>query len=73
MNKKIYRNKDGAMICGVLNGFADYFNIDVTLLRVIVILLFFFTQFIPVTLAYFILALIMPKKSECGFDDYTVE
>ena len=31
--KKLYRSKQQRMICGVCGGMAEYFNIDVTLVR----------------------------------------
>ncbi len=39
-NKKLYRNEDEAIFAGVCTGLADYFDIDVTLMRVIFVLLF---------------------------------
>ena len=38
-NKKLYRNNDDSIIAGVCGGLADYFEIDVTLVRVIFVLL----------------------------------
>jgi len=38
-NKKLYRNEDEAIFAGVCSGLADYFDIDVTLVRVIFVLL----------------------------------
>lgn len=39
-NKKLYRNEDEAIFAGVSSGLADYFDLDVTLVRVIFVLLF---------------------------------
>lgn len=33
MNRKLYRIKDGSMICGVCNGIGSYFDIDPNLVR----------------------------------------
>ena len=30
MKKKLYKTRYGAKFCGVLKGFSEYFNIDVT-------------------------------------------
>ena len=38
-NKKLYRNEDEAIFAGVCSGLADYFDIDVILMRVIFVLL----------------------------------
>ncbi|WP_373875492.1 PspC domain-containing protein [Lapidilactobacillus luobeiensis] len=35
MRKKLYRSRHDVKIAGVCSGLADYFNIDVTLVRVI--------------------------------------
>lgn len=36
MEKKLYRKSNGKMIAGVCAGLADYLNIDVTVVRLIV-------------------------------------
>lgn len=33
--KKLYRVREGRRICGVCLGFAEYFGVDVTLVRVL--------------------------------------
>lgn len=59
-NKKLYRVEDGKMIAGVCAGLAEYFNIDVTLVRLGWILLAIFAG--CGILAYIIALIIMPKK-----------
>ena len=44
---------------GVLSGFADYFDIDVTLLRVLFVLFVLTTGFFPGIVGYFVAWLIM--------------
>lgn len=34
MSKKLYRIKEGKMIGGVCNGVAEYFDVDVTIVRI---------------------------------------
>ena len=60
MEKKLYKVTEGKMIAGVCAGFAEYFGIDPTIVRLIwaVISLFFGTG----VLLYLICALIMPTK-----------
>ena len=36
--KRLVRKTDGKMIAGVAAGIADYFNVDVTLIRVILVI-----------------------------------
>ncbi|MBE6318805.1 MAG: PspC domain-containing protein [Bacteroidales bacterium] len=59
--KKLYRSNDKKMIAGVCGGLAEYFGLDVTLVRVVYVLLSLFTAFAGV-LAYIILLIIMPQK-----------
>lgn len=62
MKKKLYRVEEGKKICGVCAGLALYFDVDATLVRIIwLILVFCFGTGI---LLYFLIALIMPTKSE---------
>lgn len=48
------------MLLGVAAGFADYFNANLTLVRVIWVVLAIFGV-VPAVLAYLIFALVMPK------------
>jgi phage shock protein C len=72
--KKLYKDKSTGYISGVMSGFAQYFNIDVTIVRVayIVISALLFKGLFGILL-YIILALIMPEKSEVGYSDYKVK
>ena len=60
MNKKLTKGKDKS-ICGVCSGFANYFDIDPTLVRAITAILFFVGYGVLV-LPYLLLALIMPNE-----------
>lgn len=60
MEKKLYRSRTDKKLCGVCGGLAKYLNIDVTIVRLVVVLL---------TLAgcsglliYIICALIIPEE-----------
>ena len=57
--KKLSRSTKDKKILGVCAGFAEYFDIDVTIMRIIFVILFF-AGFIGL-LAYLICALIMPE------------
>ena len=59
--KKLYLNKQDKKILGVCAGLADYFEVDVTLVRVIAVLLCFISAGMAI-LAYFIIAIIIPEK-----------
>ena len=61
MEKKFYKTDYNKMIFGVCNGIAEYFNIDVSIVRVIFVLaalLGFGTSII----VYIVLAIILPTK-----------
>ena len=62
MNKRIYKNREKKMLCGVCAGLAEYFDIDPTLVRVLwaVISLGYGIGL----LAYIVCAIVIPDKSE---------
>jgi len=62
MSKRLYRIEDGKKLLGVCGGIAEYLDIDPTIIRLIWVLMIFCVG--VGILAYFIAALIMPKKSE---------
>lgn len=59
MQKKLYRIRNGRMICGVCNGVAEYFEIDANLVRLATVLLAFCG---PGIIAYIVGAIILPEK-----------
>ncbi len=62
----LYRIKNRqAVLGGVSQGLAEYFNIDITLIRVVFVLLFFTP--VPAFIAYFILWVVLPIKYDYGF------
>ncbi|MCR5816914.1 MAG: PspC domain-containing protein [Ruminococcus sp.] len=60
--KKLYKDSNNKMICGVCAGLAEYLNMDVSVVRLIVVLLVFGAG--TGLLAYFVAAIILPEKSE---------
>lgn len=61
MEKRLYKIEEGKILCGVCGGFAEYFGIDPTLVRVgwAVLSCFAFVGLV----AYFVAAAVMPTKS----------
>lgn len=57
--KKLYKDRQNSMICGVCAGLAEYTGIDVTVVRLLTVLLGITS--IGVIL-YIIAAIIMPEK-----------
>ncbi len=56
----LYRIKLNKMIGGVAAGLAEYFNLDVTLVRVLLVAAFFTP--IPAIIPYIVLWIVMPTK-----------
>lgn len=61
--KRLYRSKD-KILAGVLSGFAEYINIDPSLVRILFVVISLFTAGFPGLLLYIICALIIPVKPE---------
>ena len=59
--KKMERPRIGRRLAGVCAAIANYANLDVTVVRVIYVLLTIFTAFSGV-IVYFILALLIPEE-----------
>ena len=62
MERKLYRSKTDKKILGVCGGIAEYFGIDSTIVRLILVLAVIFAG--VGLLAYLIAALIMPVKPD---------
>jgi phage shock protein C len=60
--KKLYRSKTDKKIAGVCAGLAEYFNVDVTALRLLWIFLVLFTGIVPGVIAYILAIFIVPSK-----------
>lgn len=61
--KKLYKDVSKKKICGVLAGFSEYLNGDITLIRILFVLLAI--EFFPVAIVtYFACAIIMPDKEQ---------
>lgn len=62
MERKLYRSKTDKKLLGVCGGIAEYFEIDSTVVRLILVLAVLFAG--VGLLAYLIAALIMPVKPD---------
>lgn len=58
--KKIFRDPENSMLGGVCSGLASYLHIDVTIVRLITVLLFFLSAS-TVAIAYIILWIVIPE------------
>lgn len=62
MYKKLYKSRSVKTIAGVCGGLEDYFNIDVTIIRLIWVALTIATGIFPGVIAYVAAALIIPDE-----------
>lgn len=60
--RKLYKIDDGKKVCGVCGGFAEYFGLDATLIRIAWAFLVCFAG--SGVILYFICAFVMPNKSD---------
>lgn len=60
--KKLRKSRTQKMLSGVLGGIAEYFGIDVTLVRLLYIVLTIFSAAFPGIILYIIAAIIIPSE-----------
>ncbi|MBI1256193.1 MAG: PspC domain-containing protein [Chloroflexi bacterium] len=60
MTKKLYRSRTDRMLAGVCGGLADYFGVDPTIVRILMVL--FALAGGPGLILYIILMLIIPES-----------
>lgn len=58
--KKLYRSPNDGLIFGICSGLAHYLDVDVIFVRLIVIVLTFFTHWWPGILAYAVAVFLVP-------------
>ena len=63
MKKKLKRSSN-KMIAGVCAGIAEYFGLDITLVRVVYVLLSIFSVGFPGLIVYLVLMFVMPDYYE---------
>jgi phage shock protein PspC (stress-responsive transcriptional regulator) len=59
MEKKLFRSRTDKKICGVCGGLAKYLGLDVTIMRLLAVLLALFG---PGLLVYLVFALVVPEE-----------
>ena len=62
--KRLYKSATDKQLDGVLAGFANYFDVDPTVIRAGYVLLAIITGVVPGILAYVVLAIVMPREKE---------
>lgn len=64
MGKKLYRSEQQKMIGGVCGGLAEYFELDVTLIRLIFVAVGLLTAIFPMLVFYIIAWIIVPVRTK---------
>ncbi|MBR0296761.1 MAG: PspC domain-containing protein [Paludibacteraceae bacterium] len=64
MEKKQLRRSNNKMLAGVCAGVAEYFDVDVTMVRVVYAALTIFSAAFPGLLLYLVMMLLMPRAEE---------
>jgi len=62
--KRLMRPRTGRKIAGVCAGLAEYFDLDVTLVRVLWLVITFFSALIFGTVGYIVAWIVMPEEPE---------
>jgi phage shock protein C len=62
MNKRLYRSRTKRTLSGVCGGLEDYFGIDVTIIRLVWVLISIMAGFFPGVVAYVIAVFIIPEE-----------
>lgn len=62
-NNRLFRNTNSKVIGGVASGLADYLQIDVTIVRVLLVLAIFIPMSFPIVLIYIVLWMVMPANT----------
>lgn len=67
--KKLYKDPKNKIFAGVSAGLAQYADIDVTLMRLLVLAVIIFSGIVPGLIFYIVAAMIMPTKESNGQED----
>lgn len=62
MNKRLYRSRTKRTLSGVCGGLEDYFEIDVTIIRLVWVLISLVSGVFPGIVAYVIAVFIIPEQ-----------
>ena len=60
--KRLTRSRNDRLLAGICGGFANYLEVDPTIVRLVFVLATFFTVVFPGILIYLIMWIIVPKE-----------
>ena len=62
--KKLYRSKSNKQFFGLCGGLAEYFGIDASILRILVVIIALCTALVGAFIIYLIVAMIVPEEPD---------
>jgi phage shock protein C len=64
MKKKLYRSSKQRMIAGICGGLAEYFDIDVNIMRLLFVAISLLSVLFPMVIFYIIAWIIVPEEEK---------
>ena len=64
MAKKLYRSSKQRMIAGICGGLAEYFDMDVNIMRLLFVAISLLSVLFPMAIFYIIAWIIVPKEEK---------
>lgn len=62
--KELYKSKENKVLCGVIGGVGEYFQVDPTIVRLGYVIACLFTGVMPLVIVYLIACFIVPESSK---------
>ncbi|MDT8858744.1 PspC domain-containing protein [Alkalihalobacillus sp. MEB130] len=62
--KRLYRTQYDRKLAGICGGVAKYFSVDPTIIRLLAVILFFVSGFVPFIIGYIIAIVIIPNEED---------
>ncbi len=64
MAKKLYRSSKQRMIAGICGGLAEYFDVDVNIMRLLFVAISLLSVLFPMVIFYIIAWIVVPEKEQ---------
>ncbi len=64
MAKKLYRSSKQRMIAGICGGLAEYFDVDVNIMRLLFVAIGLLSVFFPMVIFYIMAWIIVPEEEK---------
>jgi phage shock protein PspC (stress-responsive transcriptional regulator) len=59
--RRLYRSRNDKKVAGVLGGFAEFFGLDPSFIRILYVIATALTAFVPLTFLYIVMAFVIPQ------------